>query len=79
MEPDFISQTAEARTPEQRMEWLRKRTADANAKGATFHRAIVSDDHANLLLLESWKVAPKDQGEPRWQMQTRENDNATNS
>lgn len=68
MEPDFIFQTAEEMTPEQRMEWLRLHSGEANDLGATFHRATVHPKIKHLTLLESWIVRPEDQGDPRWQM-----------
>lgn len=68
MEPDFIAQCGEPMTPEERMSWLKKRANEANAKGATFHRASIHPEQPDLTLLESWKVAPEDQGKPRWQM-----------
>jgi hypothetical protein len=65
-EPDFVFQTAEPMTQEQRMEWLRLHSGEANDEGATFHRASVHPEIEHLTLLESWKVRPEDQGEPRW-------------
>lgn len=66
MEPDFIFQTAEPMTSEQRMEWLLLHSREANEDGATFHRATIHPDIPHLTLLESWKVHPDDQGEPRF-------------
>ena len=66
-EPDFIAQTGEPMTVEEKREWIRRGCRNAEAKGATFHRASVHPEHADLLLLESWKVRPEDQGEPRFQ------------
>lgn len=67
-EPDFISQTAEPMTPEQRMEWFRWRAADAEEKGATWHRFSSCPEMPEVILHEGWKVRPQDQGEPRFQM-----------
>lgn len=72
IEPDFLSQTAEAKTPEQRAEWAIARSREARAAGAswwrfTFRRA------ENLLLFEGWLKRPTDadgnlyEGAPRFQ------------
>jgi hypothetical protein len=72
-DPDYIAQTAECATPQQRQTWLVARVAAARERGITFSRATVSDDGA-LLLYEGWKDRPLDkegnldQGEPRWQL-----------
>ena len=66
-EPDFISQTAEPMTPEQRQEWFRWRVTEAENEGATFHRYSHHPGNPDILLHEGWKVRPDDQGEPRFQ------------
>ena len=68
MEPDFLSQTAEPMTPEQRQEWFRFEAFQAAENGATFHRYSVHPENLELLLYEGWKVRPDNQGEPPWQL-----------
>ncbi len=63
-EPEFISQTAEPMTPQQKREWCRQQAEDATTKGATWHRW--SEDN-NVVLYEGWLVRPVDQGQPRFQ------------
>jgi len=67
-EPDFVSQCAEPMTPEQRMEWFRWRAAAAEEKGATFHRYSICPEMPDVILHEGWKVRPDDQGEPKFDM-----------
>lgn len=68
IEPDFISQTAEPMTTEQQRDWFQTQAAEAARNGATFHRFSHYPSDARLLLYEGWKQAPKDQGEPRFQL-----------
>lgn len=67
-EPEFISQTAEQMTPDERRMWCRKQARDAEEKGATFHRWTMHDEIPNLILYEGWKAKPEDQGDPRFQL-----------
>ena len=67
-EPEFLSQTGDPMTQEQRMEWFRWRAADAAERGATFHRFSIFPEMPHVILHEGWKARPQDQGEPRFQM-----------
>lgn len=64
-EPDYIAQTGETRTREEREAWLRARADEAKQEGCVHARATLSDDHS-LLLLEAWKETPADEGPPRF-------------
>jgi hypothetical protein len=64
--PEFISQTAEIMTPDERKKWCMARVAESREKGATFHRFSFCPH--GVTLHEGWKVAPQEQGEPRFQM-----------
>jgi hypothetical protein len=66
-EPDFISQSGEPMTPAIRMESYRTEVADAETKGANFHRFSVDLDRG-LTLYGGWKARPREQGKPRFQM-----------
>ena len=68
MEPDFIYQTAEPMDVSQRREWIRERYREAGNLGATWHRTSFHPDDNHLILVESWKIRPKDEGEARWQL-----------
>jgi len=65
-EPDFLSQTADAKTDEERKAWYAARTQEANAQGAAWHR--YSFNNAGWLLHEAWKERPADEGPTRWQI-----------
>lgn len=67
-EPDFISQTAEPMSSQERKEWAELQGREAIAKGATWHRWSQHPNDKNLLLYEGWKVRPEDEGEPRFQL-----------
>ena len=66
--PDYIAQTAEPMTQDERFEWMRARTKEATAEGMTHGRFTLHPTIPNLLLVEAWKERPADEGEPRWQM-----------
>ena len=70
MEPDFIAQTAEPMTPDERRIWVEAQVAAGRADGATFFRASVHPEIAYLTLMEGWAKQPEDQGEQRWQMES---------
>lgn len=69
MEPDYLAQTAEPMTPDERREWFRSRAREAGAQGCVHGRMSVDDaENPTMALVEAWKVRPSDEGEPRWQM-----------
>jgi hypothetical protein len=68
-EPDFIYQNGERLTDKERREWFCDRAAEAFRHGAVLMRATIHPMERDLILLEGWRVHPKNQGEPRWQMQ----------
>ena len=47
MEPDYIAQTGECRTPEQRVDWIRARVFEARQRGVIHGRTTV--DGSQLL------------------------------
>lgn len=72
MEPFFIVQTGETKTPQERHDWLRMRADQARTAGSQ-HGRVTFDEELNLLLMECWKEVPmRDgklcEGEPRWQL-----------
>ena len=71
MEPDFIAQTAEPMSEGERRKWASERAAEFFHKGATHHRLTIHDTIPHLLLLEGWKVRPKDEGEPHFEFASR--------
>lgn len=66
--PDFSAQTAEARTPLDQHQWLRARSAEFKAEGATWLRAAVHPSDPWLTLLEGWRVRPEPEPEPAFHM-----------
>jgi hypothetical protein len=67
-EPEFIAQTGEPMTSDERRVWVRAQIEAARAQGATFFRLAQHQDAPDLLLVEGWSKQPDDQGEPRFQM-----------
>lgn len=72
MEPFFIAQTGEAKTPQERHDWLRTRGDEAKTEGSR-HGRVTFDPDRNLLLMECWKEVPMrdgklDEGPQRWQL-----------
>lgn len=68
-EPEYLAQTGEPMTWEERNAWILARRAEAKARGCTFGRISTHPDNRDLLLIEGWKERPDDQGEPRFQFQ----------
>ncbi|MBB3020615.1 hypothetical protein FHR70_003701 [Microvirga lupini] len=66
VEPDFLSQSGETTTPQERREWFKARAQEAETRGATWHRFSHHED-VELILYEGWKERPKDEGPVRWQ------------
>jgi hypothetical protein len=69
-EPDFLRQLGDPMTPEEFHAWLRSASTEMRKNGATHLRVSAHPEIEHLRLLEGWKVTPKDQGEPRWQLTT---------
>lgn len=67
-EPEFIAQTAEPMSSAERLEWIRAQAGEARTAGMTFGRASIHPEQTNIVLYEGWRVQPKDQGEPRFQI-----------
>lgn len=67
-EPDFLYQTSEPMTEQGRLEWSRNMAMDAFRLGGHHARVSVHPEIPDLLLVEAWKEAPEDMGEPRWQL-----------
>lgn len=70
MEPEFIAQNGDTKTQEEAREWFAEMAHAAKKEGCTFGRMSVHPTMPNLILYEGWKVAPKDQGDIRWQLTT---------
>lgn len=69
MEPFYIRQQGEPKTPDERMAWFKMCAAEAKAEGAQLCRFTAHPSDSNLLLVECWKeFRVPDQGEPRWAM-----------
>lgn len=67
-EPDFLSQTGEVLTDDERRAWFKARVDEAHKQGAVMARYSIHETIPNLALFEAWKVSPKDQGDVRWQL-----------
>ena len=67
-EPVYLAQTGETRIGKERNDWISSRVAEARKTGCTWGR-VTLDEERNLLLYEGWLERPKDEGEPRWQME----------
>lgn len=66
-EPFYVAQTEECKTREERDAWLHAIVDDARSKGGSWSRVTLGcEGHPDLLLFESWKVRPEDQGQPRF-------------
>jgi hypothetical protein len=65
--PEFIRQTTEPKTPEERKAWIETTAAEARELGLTFARAAFNEEH-NITLLEYWRYRPDEQGEPRFKL-----------
>lgn len=67
MEPEYLAQTAELKTGDERRSWVKARYDEAKAQGMR-HGRVSFDEANNLLLVEAWKVRPRNEGAPRWQL-----------
>lgn len=56
--PNFVSQTDEAMTEKERVDWFALRANEASKQGATFHRYSINDDYDSLILYEGWRTQP---------------------
>lgn len=65
-EPFYVAQTADAKTPDERLAWARERAAFV--KGLARHVRISFDDTTGVTLFEAWETRPRDEGEPRFGM-----------
>jgi len=65
--PDFVAQTGEAMSSEERSAWCLASMGWAKAKGATWHR-YSHDLNLGLLLYEGWKVRPVPEPAPHFQL-----------
>ena len=69
MTPDFIAQSAEPMTPDERRAWFRDRYVEFRQKGATWmQQAVEPSNDPMIVLAEGWRVRPKVQPEPHFQM-----------
>lgn len=71
VEPDFISQSGEnVASDAARHAWFVAAADEMRAKGATHFRYSFDAEIADvpLALVEGWKAAPSNEGEPRWQL-----------
>ena len=67
--PDFVAQSAELMAVDRAMVWFRERTEEMASKGATWVQQSVDDaDNPKIRLVEGWRVRPKDQPSPHFQM-----------
>jgi hypothetical protein len=75
-EPDYLAQTAERLTSDERRAWLVACAAEARKRGVTHARATIHPKDA-WTLFEGWVERPMrmngdvlelDEGEPRWQV-----------
>jgi hypothetical protein len=55
-------------TDDERRAWFKARATEAREQGAVMARYSIHETIPNLALFEAWKVAPKDQGDVRWQL-----------
>jgi hypothetical protein len=76
-EPFVIVQTDCPMTEDERRAWIKGNIDEAYAKGGSFARVTQHPKNRNLYLLEIWKVGPRDQGEPRWQVPTGQAEKST--
>lgn len=67
-EPDRIVQTSEPMTPVERRLWIKAR-CDEDAKEVTFRRISTHPEHPEITLYEGWKVEPRVQGKPRFDLE----------
>jgi hypothetical protein len=65
-EPFMVSQCGEPMTDEQRKNWIRARSDEADGRGAKLARVSLHDSIPDLILFEAWDERVADQGEPRW-------------
>lgn len=71
IEPIYIAQTSEPEHIQNRDKWFRKRMDEAKQKGAQLARFTIGCPilDGEVLLIECWKEKRvDDQGEPRWQL-----------
>ena len=69
MEPDFVAQSAEPMTLDERRAWFRNRYVEFREKGASWIQQAVDPSFDPMAVLaEGWLVRPKVQPEPHFQM-----------
>ncbi len=67
--PDFVAQSAEITTWKEAREWFHARMFEMQEQGATWYQQSVDDpDNPKIRLVEGWKVKPKKQPSPHFQM-----------
>ena len=66
--PDFVAQTAEPLTGEERIAWFRERAIEAYAEGVTRSRFSIHPELAHLTLYEGWIEAADDVDDPHFQL-----------
>lgn len=71
-EPEFIAQRYGFDDNAEVQKWINKQCDAMRESEATWFRATIHPDDDQLVLLEGWKMRPKDQGEPRFQFQATE-------
>lgn len=72
MKPDFVAQSAELMTGNQRREWFQARAVEFKEQGATWLQFSVDDaDNPKIALIEGWRARPKVQPAPHFQMTAR--------
>jgi len=71
-EPDYLAQTAENLTPQERHAWIQERVHDAREKGCEIVRASVDPKRDPMpTLVEGWIDPQADQSvPPHWRMTT---------
>ena len=68
-DPDFVAQTAEPMTRDERLAWFQERNREFKERGATWAQYSVDDaDNPKIALFEGWLVRPKEQPAPHFQM-----------
>lgn len=67
--PDFVAQTAELISGDERRAWFKARTDEFRKQGATWMQVAVDDtDDPKVTLAEGWRLRPKEQPKPHFQM-----------
>jgi hypothetical protein len=66
--PDYLAQTAEPMTRDERLAWISARSSEAKAAGCQICRASVHEVYPDLIIFEGWRDRNADQSvTPAWQ------------